>query len=149
MLQQIYITSAYIRCAHSGTSTRSLHARILGCFAPSSFVLCIRILVRFVPSGFVLRTRYKARALRSLALLRDVPPSSLKKKKKKKSACDGNRNSSDMQSNALTTRPPGSSESWCRLDFLFYLAEWICFALGTCVAVVLTTFTYGKSANLL
>ena len=66
-------TSAYIRCAHSNTSTRSLHylgprARILGRFAPSGFVLririlshspplcfalCARIFGRFPPSGFV------------------------------------------------------------------------------------------------
>ena len=53
-------TSAYNRCAHSGTLTQSLSSigpcpRILGCFAHLGFVLCIHIFDRFAPSGFALR----------------------------------------------------------------------------------------------
>ena len=62
-----FASSGFALCAH-----------ILGRFTPSSFVLCIRILSHFAPCGFVLYTRFNARALRSLAPLRDAPPLSLK-----------------------------------------------------------------------
>ena len=79
-------TSAYICCAHSGTSTRSLRslrlcARILSRFAPSGLVLRICILGCFAPSGFVLCTCINARTMRSHASLSNAPPSSLKRKK--------------------------------------------------------------------
>ena len=72
---RIIRTSAYIWCAHSGTSTRSLRslwlcARILGHFAPSGYVLCIRILGRFAPSTlrFVLGHGGSFASYRRLAL---------------------------------------------------------------------------------
>ena len=67
---------------HLGSPLCSLRlgACILGCFAPSAFVLRIHILGRFTPSGFVLRTRINARTLRSPVLLCYAAPTSYIKK---------------------------------------------------------------------
>ena len=59
MFRFYYLTSAYICCAHSGTSTQSFCSIGLGALCSHSWSLCFLrlwacILGRFAPSGFAL-----------------------------------------------------------------------------------------------